>query len=360
MVPIGAALLRHFDAHRRAMPWRDTADPYAIWVSEVMLQQTRVDTVRPYYERWLSRFPTVDALADAPLDEVLREWQGLGYYSRARNLHRAARLVRERHGGAVPGDPAALRELPGVGDYTAGAVASMAFGVVVPAVDGNVRRVLARVYDLADPRPAELRELAGALVPLDRPGDFNQALMELGATICTPRSPDCRVCPIAEWCVARARGVQEERPAPKRRRPVPEVVIPTAVVARADGALLLVRRPETGLLAGLWEFPAEDGSEWLAAIMASAPMVGPLPPVRHAFSHLIATYRPTLHVQRADVVDPAGPDTGVPDAEVNGRPSAWVTADHLSGFALPVAQQKIATAARSALQELAPGLCRGF
>jgi A/G-specific adenine glycosylase len=249
----------------------------------------------------------------------------------------------------VPGDPVALRELPGVGEYTAGAVASIAFGVAVPAVDGNVRRVLARLYDLSDPRPAELRDLAGALVPPDRPGDFNQALMELGATICTPRAPACPVCPVAEWCVARAMGVQEERPARKRRRVVPEVTIPTAVVARADGALLLVRRPETGLLAGLWEFPAEDGSEWLAAVTASARAIGPLPPVRHAFSHLIATYRPILHVQRTDLLDPAGPD-----AAANVPSSAWVTADHMGGFALPVAQQKIAAAARSALQDLGP------
>lgn len=348
-----AALLDHFDAHRRAMPWRDTADPYAIWVSEVMLQQTRVETVRSYYERWLRRFPTVAALAEADVDEVLREWQGLGYYSRARNLHRAARLVRERHGGTVPRDQAALRALPGVGEYTAGAVASIAFGAAVPAVDGNVRRVLARLYDLRDPGPGELRVLAAALIPEDRPGDFNQALMELGATICTPRSPSCHVCPVATWCAARAAGVQEERPARKRRRPVPETMIETVVVARPDLSLLLVRRPDRGLLGGLWEFPARDGDRdagsdapvaagWLDQILADARMVERLPSVRHTFSHLIATYEPTLYALSA----PPRSRRVIGDRE---RPAAWIPADGLDGYAMPVAQQKIAASVRVAL-----------
>jgi A/G-specific adenine glycosylase len=180
-----------------------------------MLQQTRVDTVRPYFERWMRSYPTIDALADADLDDVLRHWQGLGYYGRARNLHRAARLVRERHDGRLPGDPSALRKLPGIGEYTAGAVASIAFGARAPAVDGNVRRVLARLHGLADPGAAELRRLATALIPAERPGDFNQALMELGATVCTPRSPACGACPLTDWCRAQALGRQEVIPRPR-------------------------------------------------------------------------------------------------------------------------------------------------
>ena len=326
------ALLSHFDRTRRAMPWRETSEPYAIWVSEVMLQQTRVDAVIPYWERWMARFPTVADLADADLDEVLVHWQGLGYYSRARNLHRAARLVRERHGGVLPGEPEALRRLPGVGEYTAGAVASIAFGHRVPAVDGNVRRVLSRLHDLEDPGAAELRRLADALVPADRPGDFNQALMELGATVCTPRSPRCEACPIAEWCRARSLGVQEDRPRPGRRAAVPEEAVETAVVFRADGATLLVRRPDHGLLGGLWEPPGEHRPPGVQAVIDDADPGPPLPPVTHAFTHKRVTYHPRIH--RTDGAGLADhPDI------------AWVAPDELHERAMPVAQRRIVRAA---------------
>lgn len=212
-----AKLLAFYDEHRRDLPWRHDPDPYRVWVSEVMLQQTRADTVIPYYERWLRRFPTLDALATAEPDDVLKQWEGLGYYSRARNLQRAARFVRERHRGDVPSEPSALRELPGVGDYTAGAIASIAFGRAEPAVDGNARRVLSRLLDIADARPTGLNKVATALVPNERPGDFNQAVMELGATICTPRNPRCDECPIGELCRSRARGTQHLRPRIRRR-----------------------------------------------------------------------------------------------------------------------------------------------
>src|SRR5688572_31827881 len=190
------ALLGFYDAHRRALPWREDPRPYRVWISEVMLQQTRVDAVVPYYRAWMERFPDVRALAAAPLDDVLKSWEGLGYYARARNLHRAALVVRDRMGGELPARASALRELPGFGEYTAGAVASIAFGEAVPAVDGNVRRVLARLYDEPEPTARWLRERAAALVDPARPGDFNQALMELGATVCRPRSPDCARCPL--------------------------------------------------------------------------------------------------------------------------------------------------------------------
>lgn len=340
-----AALLRHFDGHRRAMPWRATGDPYAIWVSEVMLQQTRVDTVIPYWERWMERFPSVERLADADLDDVLVEWEGLGYYSRARNLHAAARVVRERHGGRLPSEPDGLRELPGVGEYTAGAVASIAFGVATPAVDGNVRRVLSRIYDLARPSHGEIRERAAALVPDDRPGDFNQALMELGATVCTPRSPDCGVCPVRASCAARARGVQELRPLPKPRKTVPEEAVRTIVLSRQDGALLLVRRPEEGLLARLWEFPGEPLPPDLAALCVHEEVE--LPAVSHTFSHKRIHYRPVLRrvsVEGSRSHGAADRDSGV----------AWVDAGALDAFALPVAQRRIAKLALASLGSGSP------
>jgi A/G-specific adenine glycosylase len=295
-----AALLEFYDAGARDLPWRRTSDPYAVWVAEVMAQQTRVDTVIPYYERWLRRFPDIDTLADAPLDVVYREWEGLGYYSRARNLHAASRLVRERHAGRLPGTYAQLRELPGVGDYTAGAVSSIAFGERQPAVDGNVRRVLARLLDEPEPSPAWLRSHAAALVPDDRPGDFNQSLMELGATVCTPSSPLCDACPINALCAARAAGTQAERPRRSTGRRMPTFDIATAVIHTPDGRVLVTRRPAHGLLAGMWSFPGRElddgaGAADAAAALASA-LCAPTPQVQlgspvaigvveHVFSH---------------------------------------------------------------------------
>ncbi|MGH7476387.1 MAG: A/G-specific adenine glycosylase, partial [Longimicrobiales bacterium] len=244
------ALLAWYEAHHRDLPWRATRDPYRIWVSEVMLQQTRVDVAAPYYERWLRRFPDLRALADASEAEVLKAWEGLGYYSRARHLRHAAILVRDRFGGALPGRPEALRVLPGIGAYTAAAVASIAFGVATPAIDGNARRVLARLFDLAIPSGRRLRQLAGLLIDAERPGEFNQALMELGATVCTPRSPACAACPLASRCLARTRGSQLQRPARRAAAPVPERRIGTALVRDAAGRVLLRRRPPRGLLGG--------------------------------------------------------------------------------------------------------------
>jgi len=339
LAAIRRALLRHYDRHRRDLPWRGAADPYRVWVSEIMLQQTRADVVGPYYERWLERFPTLDALADAELDDVLHAWQGLGYYTRARNLHRAARLVRERHGGQVPREEAALRALPGVGEYTAGAIASIAYGEPRPAVDGNVRRVLARLFDLAEPSAPALRELAGRLLDRRRAGDFNQALMDLGATVCTPRSPACDACPVADWCLARARGTQAERPAPKRRAAVPSYDVGTAVLRTRDGRLLLVRRPEDGLLGGMWTFPGEvardgEGVEDAAARAGSAASglrnLGRgrrLGGVVHVFSHRREVYHVFLFA--------------VAGEEVAAPRGVWVAREELGRYALPAAQRRI-------------------
>ena len=259
---IRRALLAWFARGHRDLPWRRTKDPYAVWVSEIMLQQTRVETVTPYYARWMARFPTVQTLADAPLDDVLTHWAGLGYYARARNLHAAAREVVVGYGGAFPSTAASLRELRGIGEYTAGAIASIAFGEAAAIVDGNVVRVLARVDALAGAADdAALKKRvwrrAGELVRADGgadAGDFNQAMMELGATVCTPTSPGCSRCPLAARCRARAAGAAEAVPAPKTKKP-PRAVDAVAVLVERDDKLLLVRRPPTGLWGGLWEPP---------------------------------------------------------------------------------------------------------
>jgi A/G-specific adenine glycosylase len=256
---ISAALIAWFQQARRDLPWRRTQDPYAIWVSEVMLQQTQVATVVPYYERFLARFPTVEALAAADLDEVLALWQGLGYYGRARHLHAAARIVRDTLGGELPRGVQALRALPGIGEYIAAAIASTAFGLPEPALDSNVIRVITRVFNVAeDPQRAPVRRTlrahARALLPPDRPALGNQALMELGAVICVARNPDCPRCPINAYCTARALGVQNERPVRRPRAALPHRHLVAALISR-EGRLLLVRRVPRGLLGGLWELP---------------------------------------------------------------------------------------------------------
>jgi len=331
---IARALLAFYDDSARDLPWRRTRDPYAIWISEVMAQQTRVETVIPYYERWIERYPDVGALAAAPVDDVLKAWEGLGYYSRARNLHRAAGVVRERHNGVLPSGYDALRALPGVGDYTAGAVASIAFAAREPAVDGNVRRVLSRILDEPAPTAARLRTAAAALVPADRPGDFNQALMELGARTCTPRAPRCTRCVVASHCRAFARGTQLDRPAARARRQIPTIDVATAVLRRADGDVLLVRRPAHGLLAGMWTFPGTEITHDADATRACGQLAqqlgldvngaAPLGDIEHVFSHRRERYRCVM----LDVT--TSPDTvGV-----------WVGEDR-SGLALPRAQQRI-------------------
>lgn len=255
-------VVAHFRSVHRDLPWRRSRDPYAIWVSEIMLQQTRVAAVVPYYERWMARFPTVTALAEAPLDDVLAAWSGLGYYSRARNLHRGAQEVVAHHGGALPASAAALRALPGIGPYTAGAIASIAFAQPEPLVDGNVARVLARLYAIdidikSSAASSTLWRLAGELVPGDAPGDFNQGLMELGATVCTPLGPTCLLCPLTALCRARAQGREHELPRmPARKRPHELPLIDaTALWIERRGKLLLARRTPEGLYGGLWELP---------------------------------------------------------------------------------------------------------
>ena len=253
------ALLDWYTHNARDLPWRCANSPYRTWVSEVMLQQTQVDTVIPYFIRWMAAFPEIASLAEADEQAVLSAWEGLGYYSRARNLHRAARLVMEDHSGQLPPSSAALQRLPGIGPYTAGAIASIAFGEDVAAVDGNIRRVLARLFNISVPvRSAEgearVQALAQGHLPSGRAGDYNQALMELGALVCRPKNPDCGQCPVAEWCQAHQLGLQAERPVTAPRKKTPHLTV-TAAVIRQDGRVLLAQRPPDGLLGGLWEFP---------------------------------------------------------------------------------------------------------
>ena len=354
-----ARLLAWYDLNRRELPWRApdeaASDPYRVWLSEAMLQQTRVETVRPYFERWIERFPTLEDLAAAPLDDVLKAWEGLGYYSRARNLHRAVREVSARYGGSVPDDPAAFRELPGVGRYTAGAVMSIAFGREEPVVDGNVRRVFARLMNLTDPSDAELWSMASRLVVGERPGALNQAVMELGAIVCTPRTPRCGVCPAAETCVASAAGTQLDRPARRRRAAIPHEYRAAAVV-EAEGRVLMARRGERGRLAGLWEFPGgliePDETPGSALERLLPDLLGitvqatlPVGVVDHAFTHVRVSYHATRAIHVAEEPRAAG----YPEFR-------WVTPEELRRLALPRAQQRIAALAFRSATPLEPDL----
>lgn len=266
-------LLDWYRRQKRDLPWRRTRDPYRIWVSETMLQQTRVETVIPYYERFLERFPTVTDLAAAPEADVLKAWEGLGYYSRARRLHEAAKVIAERYGGVFPDDPEAVAALPGVGPYTKGAMLSIAFGRPEPAVDGNVMRVLSRFFlirdDIAKPATrAKMEKFARRLIPEDAAGDFNQALMELGATVCVPKAPTCLVCPVMERCGARLAGEEEELPVKAKAKPPRTERRLVAWIVDGQGRLLIRQRPERGLLAGMWELPHVEATAAEEAVTA--------------------------------------------------------------------------------------------
>lgn len=341
-----ADLLAWYDAGHRDLPWRRTRDPYRVWVSEVMLQQTRVETVVPFYERFLARFPTVASLAAADEEEVLRAWEGLGYYARARHLRAAARAVVAR--GGFPRDVEGLARLPGVGRSTAGAIASIAFGRPSAVLDGNVRRVLCRLAAVAeDPRrPAVARRLwALAEELLDRgdPGRYNQALMELGATVCLPRDPACGRCPVARHCRARALGIAADLPVPPPRRVLPHHEVAVGVVWR-DGQVLIARRPPQGLLGGLWEFPGgkRAAGESLEACVAREVReelgvevaVGErLAVVRHAYTH----FRVTVHAFECRYL------RGEPRA-VGCADWRWVRPEALGAYPMPRANRRILAA----------------
>jgi A/G-specific adenine glycosylase len=334
------ALLAWYRAHRRDLPWRRSRDPYAVWVSEAMLQQTRVEAAIPYFLRWMERFPTVQALAAAPEQEVLAAWAGLGYYRRARSLHAAARQVVAEHAGQVPASAAALAGLPGVGPYTAAAVASIAHGEPVACVDGNVVRVASRLLALrAAVGPRERRRIqqaAQAWLDPAHPGDWNQAMMELGATVCTPR-PRCPACPVAAACRARALGIQEGLPRMPAKRP-PRLERQAFALVRDGGRVLLVRRG-AGLLGGMWglpggpaEVPAEEWVRRQAGIEVRP--AGPAASATHRFTHV--TWE--MEVQPAV---PAARPAPVPPAEG----ARWFDASELGGAAVPTAMRKAIAAA---------------
>jgi A/G-specific adenine glycosylase len=330
-------LLAWYDRHRRTLPWRarpgQTADPYRVWLSEIMLQQTTVQAVAAYYRKFLARWPNVEALASAPLDDVLAAWAGLGYYARARNLHKAAKAVTER-GGRFPSTSEDLRKLPGVGIYTAGAIAAIAFGAREAAMDANAERVIARLFALEEPLPGskpKLLELGRSLVPADRPGDFAQALMDLGSLVCTVKRPACGICPWSDDCIAYRRGVAELLPV-KSSKPIRPIKRGAAFVARgASGAVLLVKRPEKGLLGGMlqpplgpWgeEFPSRDEALAKAPFRAAWKKLPGL--VRHGFTH----FELEIEVWTA------------PAARRQGK-GKWIVVEDLPHVALPTVMRKI-------------------
>ena len=337
---LATGLLRWYDRHRRTLPWRAPPgarpDPYHVWLSEIMLQQTTVATVAGYFQRFLERWPNVADLAAAPLDDVLLEWAGLGYYARARNLHKCAVIVAGELDGRFPEDEEALRRLPGIGDYTAAAIAAIAFDRPAAVMDGNVERVVARLFCVTDalpPAKPRLRALTATLAPERRPGDFAQAMMDLGATICTPRKPKCILCPWTDACTARSRGVAEDLPAkqPKRARPTRRGIAFWAVTPAGD--ILLRRRPEKGLLGGMIEVPSTDWREApapaLAAVNGEAPVSAQwrlLPGlVRHTFTH--------FHLElavAAGQVPQSDPAAGL-----------WIPVDRLGDQALPTVMKKV-------------------
>jgi A/G-specific adenine glycosylase len=346
-------LLAWYRRHGRDLPWRGETNPYRVWVSEVMLQQTQVVTVIPYYARFLERFPTLQTLTDAPLGEVLKVWEGLGYYARARNLHKAARELVGAHGGAFPQNYAGLRRLPGFGDYTAAAVAAIAFGQAVPAVDSNVKRVLARLFALTGPvdrSPAarRVKKMAAALVDPQHPGDWAQALMELGALVCLPQNPHCPLCPVVQFCRARQQGLETELPQKTARKPLPHFDV-TAAVIRRDGKLLIAQRSPNGMLGGLWEFPGgkqqpgetlpeclrrEIREELGVDIAVDAPIVS----VKHSYTH----FKITLHAFYCRLLAGVPQKLGVADWR-------WVTPAELDNFPFPRTDLQIIAALRKEL-----------
>jgi A/G-specific adenine glycosylase len=355
--PIATRLLQWWDEGHADLPWRKRSEPYAIWVAEIMLQQTQITTVIPYYLRWMERFPTVHDLAAAELDEVLKMWEGLGYYSRARNLHAAAQTVVEEYAGKLPQTAQELQKLKGIGPYTAGAVASIAFEQPVPILDGNVIRVLSRLYDIAGDvteteTKRQLWQLAESLVPQERPGEFNQALMELGQRICVPTTPKCHRCPVAMHCLARERGTQLERPVRPPRKNRPHYDVAAGVIWRDDGRFLIAQRPLDGLLGGLWEFPGgkQDPGETLPETLRREIQeelsidieVGPrLVSVEHGYTH----FRITLHAFHARYVGGTPQHLGVAD-------HAWVSLDEVDKFAFAVTDRKIISSLRTNSRQL--------
>ncbi len=340
MPRLSSDLLNWYHKHGRTLPWRDHPDPYAVWVSEIMLQQTRVETVIPYFQKWMELFPDIPALANADERTVLNAWEGLGYYSRARNLHKAAKIVAEKFGGELPRNLDDLRSLPGIGRYTVGAIASMAFKMDEPTLDGNLRRVFSRLFDVtefADSPVGEkiLWELAAQNLPKGQAGDYNQALMDLGATICLPKNPRCLLCPLIEICEARKNGTQDLRPVLKPKKLSPHYVHAAAVIIERR-RVLLHQRPADGLLGGMWEFPnarvEDDPAAGLvkainAAYKLKVKRKDALGIVQHAYTH----FKVTVHAFRCEAVS-------IP----KNKSLKWVKLSELNDFPMGKVDRQIA------------------
>jgi A/G-specific adenine glycosylase len=361
-VEIAEALASWHDQQQRSLPWRSAPagqrDPYEVWISEIMAQQTRIETVVDYFVRWMRRFPTLRALAEADQQDVLKQWEGLGYYARARNLHRAAQIVVEAHDGVLPANRAALLRLPGIGEYTAGAILSLAFNHTEPILDGNVKRVLSRLADIDQPidQPATLRQFwqhAREVVeaaPAGAAGSVNEALMELGALVCVPANPRCLLCPVADHCLAFARGTQNERPVTSPKRQTPHYDVAAGVIWQGEtgtSPILIAQRPQEGMLGGLWEFPGGKQEPEDADLQACLRReiqeelgitirVGErITTVQHAYTHFRITLA-AFHAQH-----------------IGGEPQAlgcaawrWVTLDALDDYPFPVTDRKIIAALR--------------
>ena len=337
-------LINWFSEEKRDLPWRNDQDPYKIWVSEIMLQQTRVDTVIPYFNRFIEQFPTIEALSQAEEEKILKAWEGLGYYSRARNLHSAVKEVYEKYAGRVPDDPKEFSSLKGVGPYTAGAVLSIAYGIPEPAVDGNVMRVLSRILsiweDIAKPSARKIFEQAvRRMIAIENPSYFNQALMELGALICTPTSPSCLLCPVREHCHAFSEGVQSELPVKTKNKKQREVHLAAVILRDAAGRTLIHKRPDKGLLANLWEFPnieihipykteKKQLKTVLAAEYGAVVKIGSIVgSIDHAFSHL--TWN--IHVYEGRLIK----------LQEENKDLKLVTKEEIEKFPFPVSHQKM-------------------
>ena len=343
---ITGRLMDWYDCSARALPWRQGAGapvpnrvwPYRVWLAEIMLQQTTVATVIPYYQRFLGRWPDIEALAGAGLDDVLHAWQGLGYYARARNLHKCAGVISRDLGGRFPATARALRQLPGIGPYTSAAIAAIAFGEPVAVVDGNVERVISRLYAITAPLPgtkALIRDKVAGLVPLGRPGDFAQALMDLGALLCRPRAPACGDCPLSDVCRARARGIAETLPAraPRPARPRRHGIVYWAERASAEGRgreVLLRRRPEHGLLGGMMEFPSH-GWNGTGEDDDGPPLAADWQPVKGGVRHTFTHFHLDLCVMTARIDGVTGEEAGL-----------WWPVGRLHEQALPTVMKKVA------------------
>ncbi|MCJ7693790.1 MAG: A/G-specific adenine glycosylase [Anaerolineaceae bacterium] len=346
---ISERLLAWYATNARELPWRSDPQPYKVWISEIMLQQTQVDTVIPYFNRWLTAFPGIEALAEGSEQDILAVWEGLGYYSRARNIKKCADILMSQFKGKIPSDPVLLQKLPGIGHYTAGAIASIAFNQEAIALDGNIKRVYARLMDLAllvDSRDGKkaLTDFAWVQLPAGNAGEFNQALMDLGATVCVPANPKCHICPLSECCQSFFNNTQQERPIKKIRQKIPHYTVTAAVIVR-NGMLLIAKRPVDGLLGGLWEFPGgklqPEDVDLQACLkreireeLGAQIIVGkPYGVYKHAYTH----FKITLHAFLCSLSDGSHPEAIQPEQVL------WVHPDSLGEFPMGKVDRQIAS-----------------